>query len=47
MKPKIKGKLTCRAHAKAKVDGIPDHGPVGDWEERLGTLIGIGREGRK
>lgn len=43
----IGGRLTRRAHAQAKVDGIPDHGPVCYREKRLGTLIRIGGKGRE
>ena len=39
--------LTCYPCPVAKFERVPDHGPVGDWEEGLGVLIWVGREGWK
>ena len=34
--------LTCDTGSIAEIEGIPDHGPVGNWEQSLGVLIWIG-----
>lgn len=39
--------LTCNPCAVAKLERVPDHGPVRNWEEGLGVLIGVGCEGRE
>jgi hypothetical protein len=40
-------RLTCDTRSVAEVKGIPNHRPVGDWEQSLWILIRIGREGGK
>ena len=37
-------KLTCDPHPITEIDGIPDHGSVGDGQESLRVLIRAGCE---
>lgn len=34
-------RLTGDASSQAEVDGIPDHGPIGDWQQGLGVLVWV------